>query len=242
MRQKKLLSISFKKFFLFILFVSIALLFFFNLSFYFKIKKIVISNNKNNFFIIGLKSIEGRLIFFVNEQIISDFLLKNNPQIESLIVKKKLPDTIIIYPQISNAHAQLKTNDGYFVLSKKGKIIKKTKTKINKIPLINFYQLLDFYQFHSGNHLNFKEIIIALEVLEKLKNLGFNDINTIDIKSYDVIIFNKDNEEEIIISTTKDKEKLFYEIETIINKNKFYKKSFKKVDLRFNKPIIILYE
>lgn len=241
MQQKKLLSTFFKKFFFFILFVIIALLSFFTLS-YFRIKKIVILNNKNNFFITGFKSIENQLIFFADEQIISDFLLKNNPQIETLIVKKKLPDTIIISPQFSNARAQLKTNEGYFVLSKKGKIIKKTKTIINKIPLINFYQQLDFYQFPSGSYLDFKEIIIALEVLEKLKNLGFNDINTIDIKSYDVIIFNKDNQEEIIISAAKDKEKLFYEIEAIINKKKFNKKSFKKVDLRFNKPIIVLYE
>lgn len=242
MQQKKLLSTYFKKFFFFILLVNIALLSFFILS-YFRIKKIIILNNKNNLFISGLKSIENQLIFFTNEQIISDFLLKNNPQIETIIIKKKLPDTIIISPQFSNTEAQLKTNGGFFVLSKRGRIIKKTKTLINKIPLINFYQLLDFYQFPSGSYLDFKEIIIALEVLEKLKNLGFNDINTIDIKSYDVIIFNKGNREEIIISAVKDKKKLFYEIDTIVNnKNRFNKKSFKKVDLRFNKPIIVLYE
>ena len=241
MPQKRLLSTFFKKFFLLILFISIAFLFFFTLS-YFKIKKIVILNNKNKFFITGLKSIENQLIFFANEQIISDFLLKNNPQIENLIVKKKLPDTIILNLQFAKASAQLKTNGGYLLLSKIGKIIKKTKTMVNQIPLINFYQLLDFYQFQSGNYLDFKEILIALEVLEKLKNLGFNDINTIDIKSFDVIIFNKDNEEEIIINTVKDKEKLFYEIETIINKNKVYKKRIKKIDLRFSKPIILLYE
>lgn len=242
MPQKKLLTISFKKIYILIFFIITVFLTFFVLT-NFRIKKIIIVNNKNNLPLLkGFASFQNQLIFLTNEKKISDLILKNNPQLEEVKVEKKLPDTIIVYPQTAQIVAQLKTNSGFFLLSKKGKIIKKSPKLIDQLTLINFYQSINFYQYQAGNYFNYKEIIIALEFLEKLKNLGFNNINIIDIKSYDVIIFNKDKKLEILISQNKSKEKIFYEIESLVKKSKFKDKNFKKIDLRFNKPIITLYE
>lgn len=241
MPPKELSTISSKKTILIIFFFGVFFITFFSL-YHFQVKKIiVVDNKKNNQAINGLTSIKNQLIFTVNEREISDFLLKNNPQLDEVRLLKKLPDTIFIYPQFATAIAQLKTNHGFFLLSKKGRIIKKNKKQFPSFPIINFYQLLDFYQYQTGNNLNIKEILLALEVLEKLKNLKFNKINTIDIKSYDVIIFNK-GKEKIYINTTKDKKLLFYEIESIIRKNEIEGKKIKFIDLRFNKPIVTLYE
>lgn len=243
MPEKKSSRKFFKKILFLSLFFATSFLTFFTLN-HLKIKKIIIvdNNKKNNSYLIGLNSIKNKLIFFIDEKTISNYLIKNNPPLDEVKVKKKLPNTIIIYPHFSSVTAQLATNNGFFLLSKKGRIINKTKRQTNQTPLINFYQRLNFYQYQAGDYLTYKEILIGLEFIERLKGLGFDSINTVDIKSYDMIVFNKKGKIEILISANKNKEELFYDLESIIKKNKINGKKLKKIDLRFNKPIITLYE
>lgn len=242
MQQKKLLKKLFEIFSTILFFVGITGIIFYLLSF-FKIKQMIVVNptNKTNFQINGLNLFKNKIIFFLNEKNVSEILIKRNPPLKDIKMIKNYPNTVIIYPTFLTIIAQLKTADGFFLLANNGRLIKKTRIKMENLPLINFYQTVNFYSYQSGDYIQYKEILISLKFLEKLRNLGLNNINTIDIKSFDVIVFNKE-EAEILISTQKNEEQLLYELESTAKENKIMGKKIKKIDLRFNKPVITLYE
>ena len=60
----------------------------------------------------------------------------------------------------------------------------------------------------------------------------------IDIKGQDVILFNLIDNKKIIFSNNKDREAQEYQLELIIRQFKIEGKDFRKIDLRFNKPIV----
>lgn len=233
---------SFKKFFsFFILSLSIFILYLIisSLNSLFRIKNIVIVEEKKNpVNIKGLKSIENQIIFFTNEERIKKDLILENPLIEKVDVKKKLPNTIILIPYFSDPTAQIQVSNGFFHLSKNGRILKKTKDKIDFFPLITFYQKFNYQSYQTGDYLRYSEIIYSLKAIEKIKSLGFNNIKEIKINNNNLIIFHID-EREIYFNAEKDIEKMFYELETIVKKIREEKKDFRKLDLRFNKPIIV---
>lgn len=245
MRQKRLLKKFFEIFSTVLFFIGIAGIIFYLLSF-FKVKQMIVVNpastNKTNSQINGLNLFKNKIIFFLNEKNVSESLIKRNPQLKNIKMTKNYPNTIIIYPTFLTIIAQLKTTDGFFLLTNNGRVIKKTKIKMENLTLINFYQAVNFYSYQSGDYIQYKEILISLKFLEKLKKLGLNNINTVDIKSFDVIVFNKEGKTEILISTQKNEEQLLYELESLVKKNKIMGRKIKKIDLRFNKPVITLYE
>ena len=61
---------------------------------------------------------------------------------------------------------------------------------------------------------------------------------TIDIKGQDMLVFNLIDGKQIIFSNSKDKNTQNYQLELIIKQFKIEGKEFKKIDLRFDKPII----
>lgn len=233
---------SFKKFFsFFILSVLIFILYLIisSINSLFRIKNIVIVTDKQNpTHIKGLKSLENQIIFFANESKLKNDLILENPLIERIDVKKKLPNTIILIPYFSTPIAQIEVNNGFFHLSKNGRILKKTIDKINFFPLITFYQKFNYQSYQAGNYLKYSEIIYSLKAIEKIKSLGFNNIKEIKINNHNLIIFQVDNR-EIYLNAEKDIKQMLYELETIIKKLKQEKKDFRKLDLRFNKPIIV---
>ena len=61
---------------------------------------------------------------------------------------------------------------------------------------------------------------------------------TIDIKGQDMLVFNLESDKEIIFSNKKEKELQDYQLEFIIKQFKIEGKEFKKIDLRFEKPVV----
>lgn len=231
-----------RKFFNLFIFASLVIIFYliiFYLNSLFRIKNIIIvSEKKNTINFNGLRSLENQLIFFINEYNIKKDFIQKNPHLEDINIKKKLPNTIVLTHVISNPIAQIQVANGFFHLSKKGRILKKTKNKIDFLPLIIFYQKFNYQSYPTGDYLKYSEIIYSLKAIEKIKSLGFNNIKEVKIKNSNLIICYFDNK-EINLSAEKDIERTFYELTTIINKIKLEKKDFQKLDVRFNKPIIV---
>ncbi len=233
---------SLKKFFNFLIFFSsifILYLIISQLIFLFRIKNIiVVAENKNAVNLKGLKPLENQVIFFINENKLKNDLVIENPLIERVDVKKKLPDTLTLIPHFASSIAQIQVDNGFFHLSKNGRILKKTKRKIDSFPLINFYQKFNYQSYQTGDYLKYTEIIYSLKAIEKIKTLGFNNIKEIKINNINLIICRVDNK-EIYFNSEKEIDKMLYELETIIKKIKQEKKNFRKLDLRFNKPIVV---
>jgi cell division septal protein FtsQ len=235
MLQKKL----FRRFLSLILFFLLLFTFLITLKYsyeLFSVKKIVIIGPKKNFNL-KLHTLSEMPIFFINENNEEKKLLNNNPYLKSIKIDKQLPSTLIIYPEYYQPEAQLKINQGYLLLSEDGRILEKTKVKYDNLLTINFYQKLNSQEVNIGDFITFKELKLSLQLIPIFKRLNIK-INSIDIFGLNVIVFNLDNN-QVFFSGEKDSKKTEYELTRILKKIKLEHQNFKKLDLRFNKPIII---
>jgi cell division septal protein FtsQ len=235
MPQKKL----FRKFLSFILFFLLLSTFLITIKFLFElflVKKIVIIAEKKNPNL-RLQKLSETPIFFIDNKKVEKALIDLNPYLKSVKIEKKLPSTIILYPEFYQSKAQLEINQGYFILSHNGRILEKTKTKYDDLLTINFYQKLTYQSNNVGEYITFNELIVALQLITDFENLNIK-INSIDILGLNMIVFNLDKN-IVIVNGEKDSKKTKYELLTVLRDLKFKKQEFKKLDLRFNKPIIV---
>ncbi len=238
MLPKKLLK-KFFNFLIFFLLIFILYLIISRIIFLFRIKNIIIvAETQNRINLRGLKPLENQIIVFVNENKIKTDLIRENPLVENITLRKKLPDTLFLIPHFSRPIAQIQVNNGFFHLSKNGRILKKTKDKDTFLPLINFYQKFSYRSYQTGDYLKYAEIIYSLKAIEKIKSLGLNNIKEVKINNSNLIICQVENK-EIYFNSEKDVNKVVYELEIIIKKIKEEKKDFRKLDLRFSKPIVV---
>jgi cell division septal protein FtsQ len=202
----------------------------------FRVKKIVIIGPKKNLNL-KLQKLSEVPIFFINVKNEEKKLLNNNPYLKNIKIEKQLPSTLIIYPEYYQPEAQLKINQGYLLLSEDGRILEKTKVKYDNLLTINFYQKLNSQEVNIGGFITFKELKLSLQLIPIFKRLNIK-INSIDIFGLNMIVFNLDNN-QVFFSGEKDSKKTEYELTSILKKIKLEHQNFKKLDLRFNKPIII---
>ncbi len=82
------------------------------------------------------------------------------------------------------------------------------------------------------------DIKLALFFIDKLTLLNSSP-KTVDINGIDMILL-KTNAYELIFSTEKDKNKQYEEVKIVLEQFKIERKTFKKLDVRFDKPIVTL--
>lgn len=200
------------------------------------LKEIKIINEEKKY-ILGIADIKKIPLFFIDENKLKNILLKKNSQIKDLKIEKKYPNILIIEVIKDEPLAVLDTGYGYFYLGSQGKIIYKSKNRYEKkMPLINFYQKLNFQNYHPGEIINFKEIIYSLQLLEKINDYHIK-INSLDIDSLGMILFYLEDK-KVFFSSSKD---FFYQwslFEKIYRQFKIEGKQYKEIDLRFDKPIV----
>ncbi len=184
----------------------------------------------------GLDSIYKTNIFFLDERKIIPILYEFNSELTKINITKEYPQKLIIYVDVQDPIASLKTNNGFFLLGEDGRIISKVKNNLKRLPTVNYYQQIDFSSYNSGQTISFIDLKSGLNYLSKGLALGLS-INTLDIKGEDMIAL-KLNDKEIIFSLAKEKNSQLYQFETIIKQFKIAGRDFKKIDFRFDKPIV----
>lgn len=217
--------------------ILIFSLIFFSLVFfdnYFQVKKIKIVGSKINIF--GLNEITGKNIIFISEEKIKEILKEKNPLINSLLIEKKYPDTLVLNITLYQPIGELIVNSGYFQLAEDGKIIAKSKKENEKITKINFYQKLNYQSYNQGEIISFKEILDGLYFLQSLIDMNIK-ADSLDINGINMIVFKLENK-KIIFSSEKDRELQVFQVKEIIRRFKIEGKNYKEIDLRFDKPVI----
>ena len=229
----------------FIIFLLTVLFFLLLLGFnsYYQLRTIRLEGDRIKDQIIGLGGFKRSNLYFLSTATIIDLINENNPNLLVAEAVKQFPDTLVLKLKYIEPIAQLKLNLGFAQLSADGKILKKIKTdqsppsqKVSQLPIINFYQQLDFYQIAPGSSLDYEEILVTLFLLKKGSDLDLK-IESIDISGLNMIVFNLIGK-KIIFSAEKDKDKLALELEAIIKQFKIEAKEYKILDLRFDKPIV----
>lgn len=200
------------------------------------VKNIEVYGISNNYSLIGLDSYKNKSLIFLSEKELIETLKNQNPQIKKITVAKKFPQKLMIFTELYQPAALIKTNDGYWHLSSDGRILFKSRQKNPYLPLINYYQLMNQYSFNVGDWLTYKDLIMALKFLSALTEIGL-PVDSIDIAGYDMIVF-KIGEKQIFFTSQKKEEEQKYTLKVIIRQFKIEGKEFKSLDLRFEKPII----
>lgn len=203
---------------------------------FFSVKTIVIEGLKKNEALVGLNDFASQSLIVLSEKKVEKDVKAKNPQVKTVSLQKIYPQTIKIRLNLYEPVAAVTANYGYFYLSEDGRILGKNREKNTNLPVINYYQKIDYYSYPVGDWIRYKDILIALNFL---KNPFIEEakVDSIDINGNNVILFNL-NEKKIYFSTEKEVEIQNYEIEQIIRQFKVEGKEFKSLDLRFDKPII----
>ena len=225
------------KFFLFFLFL--CLLFFSILCFlnqFFLIKNIELVSDKK-FLLTNKDELINKNLFLINEDETAKKIVFKNPQLKRAVVNKVWPNTLKITVYFYEPTAALIVNQGFFNLSSDGRILAKIKDGQPSLPVINYYQKLNSNSFGTGDRIDYEDIRQTLFFIDKLRQINLVPL-TIDIKGQDMLVFNLESDKEIIFSNKKEKELQDYQLEFIIKQFKIEGKEFKKIDLRFEKPVV----
>lgn len=203
---------------------------------YFQLKIIQIEGEVPKKHLIGLERLKDKNLYFLSTELIKDTISINNPDVFVDEIIKVFPNKLILKLKLVEPIAQIKLNSGLAILSHEGKILGKIKQPQKNLPIINFYQKLDYYQLAPGNVLVYREVIITLILLKKTLDLDLI-IESIDINGLNMIVFNL-REGKILLSAEKDKDRQIFELESLIGQFKIKAQDFKILDLRFDKPIV----
>lgn len=224
---------------LFLFFFILCLLFFLLIFFadkFFSVKNIQVVSDRN-FSLANKDRLIGKNLFFLDKDKIAKQTIKENFYLKVAEIEKIWPDTVKVSVRIYDPCALLIVNGGFFNLSCDGRILERKNNKQPFFPVINYYQKLNNNFFQTGDWIDYEDIKKTLHFVNQLKQLDIVPL-TIDIKGQDMLLFKLIDGKEIIFSNSKDREVQDYQLELIVKQFKIEGKEFKKIDLRFNKPII----
>lgn len=202
---------------------------------YFLIKEISIKT-EDKLSIKGLNTVYNTNIIFLNEEKLLSKLFELNPLVKITEIKKEYPRKLTIWATAEKPLASLQAVSGYFLLTEDGRVVAKVKTINNKLILVNYYRKIDFSLINTGQILPYSDLTTALGYLKRGLDLDLA-INTLDIGGEDMIAF-KLRDKEIVFSLKKDKEKQIFQLDAIIKKFRASGQNYKRIDLRFDKPVI----
>ncbi len=217
--------------FILVVALTFGLLFIFNS--YFSVKHINVIGEGT---LKGLAIFQNKNILFLSKEDTEKTLYIANPHIKRVRIEKKYPDELVIVTEKAEERAVLIVANGFYVLSTEGRVLEKRRDDKSGVPHINLYQKMPFQSFQVGDMLDNSDIVLSLFFIDKLSLLGIKT-NTVDINGIDMILL-KSGEEEYIFSSKKDKNEQYDDLKLILERFKIDNKTFKKIDVRFDKPIV----
>lgn len=206
---------------------------------YFRIKDIVIVAPSNKIKVNGLENLKNENILLLSENKVEEILTKDNPTLKNFKVNKKYPYSLVISFQKDTSFVAIKTSSGFLYINSSGKILQKDKNNSGNMPILNYYQQLNYNSYNTADRIDLKDVLISLHFVTKARELGLPALS-IDIAGVDMIRLNLQNNNNLIFSTEKDVNLQDYQFEKLIKQFKIEGTNFETLDFRFDKPIIKL--
>lgn len=185
----------------------------------------------------GLYAFHNKNLLLLKTTEVEGLLLTQNPYIKSVAVQKQYPETLLIYIELLHPIAYLQTKEGYFILGENGRILRKERGETTQQPLMHYYQNFPYRNFQAGSYIENQDIVTALYFLQKLSEVGIT-IKTIDIEGFHMLGLYTGEKKEFLFSVEKDRTTQSYQAQEVIKQYKLQGKDFKKLDVRFDKPIV----
>ena len=199
-------------------------------------------------------SLRKNLIFFPNQMIVSK-IKQDFPQVETVKIKKRLPHKLLFELISRKPVAALAVelfSDGeatnsanltgpnfsltgvYFLVDQEGVIVKKMEENPN-LPLV---LVKNNPQLQAGDKINQEEILKTIEILisMKLHLLEPKIARIISLREIEIWL---ENEILVLFNGQKDIGVQLDSLQFIYSRSKIEGKQIKKIDLRFDKPVIV---
>lgn len=225
----------FRKILFFLLSITIALLLIASSVKIFTVSHVEIAGTKN---ISGTEYAYSKIIFFLPVKKIEQQLYEANPDIQSVKIIKRYPNTVKINVVKGPPIAILAVQEGYYYLSVAGRIVAKRRQIDESKPLIATFEKINFASLSVGDIVSTKEVAYSLYFIEKLTEIGII-VDRVDISGFDVLVC-KSGERTYSLTTSKDKEIQYSQLKTIIRQFRIEGKDYLSLDVRFNKPVVRL--
>ena len=201
------------------------------------VKEIVITSSHKKESVRGLESYYFEFLPFVSDEELQRNLVSANPIIAKVQVSKIYPNKLLLNIQTVKPVVATKVVDEYVLLSVNGRILQKVKVKPAGLTELIYYQKLFEEQMKIGELLGFKDLQIAIRFVDILSSFGYK-VKRVDINSFYMIRLELEDSKEILVTTEKDIQKQEYQIGTILRQFKVDGTSFKRIDVRYDKPVM----
>lgn len=189
--------------------------------------------------IYGLDNAFDASMILLRSRNLGDLIKQNNPTVSSVAIIKQYPDTLHLKISFYKPAVYLAADNGYLLLSEDGRVLERVKDgQLRSVPIIHYYEKISFASTQPGSYLSMEDILKAINFAEKVKAAGYQVI-TIDIDGVDMIGLNLEGK-VIDFSSEKDSALQVYQMEQIVHQFRIEGKNFKKMDLRFNQPVLEL--
>ncbi len=188
----------------------------------------------------GLEPVYHSFLPLVRTAELESDLKAINPTLATLSVHKSYPHTLIITARAQRPAVELVLTDGSAVLSNTGIVLAKYKNTLDEhdIPRLMYYQPLFYNQLSVGEKIDQPEIQVGAYFAEKVAELG-TPVSTIDITNENMIVLHAETY-NVIVTSQQDVElqsvRLAYTFTELHKKGKV----FTSIDVRFERPIIVL--
>lgn len=228
-KEREIKKINTKKLvisFFILLVIMIAWLIYFLTTPMFNIANIEVTGNKKNSIetYISLSKIELNTtnIFGITESGISKNI-KENPYVESVEMKRKLPNTLQINITEREVAYQAKYNDKYIYMDKQGYILEINNEKKNTTKILGLSSVKE--ALTEGQRLNNEDLLKLDTVLKIVNYCNYNSIenkissiNVSDISNY-IVNFDKEGQIAYLGDASNLSERILW-LKTILEKEK----------------------
>lgn len=163
-------------------------------------------------------------------------LKKDYPQWSELKIQKKIPNFLFINIQTLQPRVALKENvsdsPDFYLVDEKGYYWGKKDTA-SGLPVILIDKMPKVQVGQSVNHSSLSSSLSLIKLLESYQI----EFNQLQINDEQILV--SFSQFQAIFSNRQDLKRQISSLQLIINESRMGNKDFKKIDLRFEKPVII---
>ena len=173
----------------------------------------------------------GRNIFIVSSKRVEETVLNNYKCVKNVTVQKKYPSTLTIEVEIDRP--LVKVGDKNIYLTENGFVLDNYDQK--NLPTIFFDKETEF---KIGERVNDEDTLYVLSLVSQIGKTDFVATSIRVLSPFVLSVYNRENQ-TVIFTTEKEVNVQVDSLQLILSESKIDPSKITKIDLRFEKPVII---
>lgn len=199
----------------------------------FELKRVIVVTDKIE--LKGLSELNGLNLLFMDEIKISSILIQKNLNLKSISVKKIYPSSLVLYTLAKTYKAQLKSNNLTILVDEENILLSDIDTQSSLLPLIEVRNISLPLNQKADWRIE-RAITLFKQLLKHTINIG--NITLDGNKSLLKVTTLEGT--EITISDKDDVYRVAASLQIIFNRFRIEGKNIRMIELRFDKPVVIL--